>query len=139
MVKKILIDSGPLISFLSSSEHHHRWVLEQMSVLDGDLLTTESVLSEVVYLLKQNHIALKAIQDLIDQSLIRVIPTFSESPMLCFKMIMKYADLPASVADVSLVYLHSTTKYSVIFTLDSDFLIYKTTSGNPLNLIAPFT
>lgn len=53
-------------------------------------------------------------------------------------MLVTYADLPASVADVSLVTLHETTGNSVIFTLDSDFLIYKTKTGEPLKLIAPF-
>lgn len=138
MANKILIDSGPFIAFLSSSEHYHRWVLEQLSQMDGDLITTESVLSEVVFLMKQNRVAIKAIQDLIGQKLLHIVPAFSAEPITCFNMVGKYADLPSSVADISLVYVHSTTKNSIIFTLDSDFLIYKSSSGKPLKLVAPF-
>ena len=138
MASKILIDSGPLIAFLSSSEHYHRWVLEQMSQMDGDLVTTESVLSEVVFLMKQNRVAINAIKELIEQKLLQIISAFSTEPITCFNMVEKYVDLPSSVADISLVYVYSTTKNSIIFTLDSDFLIYKSSSGKPLKLVAPF-
>lgn len=138
MASKILIDSGPLVAFLASSEKYHRWVLEQLSELNGTLITTESVLSEVVFLLKSNPLVLKALQQMIDQHLLMIAPSLSQAPQDCFNMLVKYADLPASVADVSLTTLHETTSNSVIFTLDSDFLIYKTNSGEPLKLIAPF-
>jgi uncharacterized protein len=138
MANQILIDSGPLVAFLSSNEKYHRWVLEQMSDMNGDLVTTESVLSEVVFLMKHHHTALNAVHTLINQGLLQILPAFSESPSECVESVLKYADLPSSVADISLVYLYSTIKNSVIFTLDSDFLVYKDKYGNPLRLVAPF-
>jgi uncharacterized protein len=138
MASQILIDSGPLVAFLSSSEKYHRWVLELMSDMNGDLVTTESVLSEVVFLMKHHPIALHAVHTLVNQGLLLILPTFSESPSECLGLVLKYADLPSSVADISLVYLHSKQNNSVIFTLDSDFLVYKDKSGKPLRLVAPF-
>jgi predicted nucleic acid-binding protein len=138
MASQILIDSGPLIAFFSSSEKYHRWVLGQMSDMNGDLITSESVLSEVVFLLKTHPKALNAISSLVGQGILRIDQAFSESPTECIELVHKYSDLPSSVADVSLVYLHSKLKNSVIFTLDSDFLVYKDKSGKPLRLVAPF-
>ncbi len=138
MASQILIDSGPLVAFLSSNEKYHRWVLEQMSDMSGDLITTEAVLSEVVFLLKNHSSALNAISSLVGQGILRIDPAFSESPTDYIELVLKYSDLPSSVADVSLVYLHSKLKNSVIFTLDSDFLVYKDKSGKPLRLVAPF-
>jgi predicted nucleic acid-binding protein len=139
MVNKILIDSGPLVAFLASSEKYHRWVLERMGEIDGLLITTESVLSEVVFLMKNNPVALNTLSVMVNQKLLQIYPSLSESPQKCFELLIKYADLPGSVADISLVHLYSTSKKAVIFTLDTDFLVYKTPSGNPLTLIAPFT
>lgn len=138
MANQILIDSGPLVAFLSSNEKYHRWVLEQLSDMSGELVTTESVLSEVVFLLKSHPMALNAISSLVYQGILRVVPAISESPSECLDLMLKYADLPSSIADISLVYLHSNHKNSVVFTLDSDFLIYKGKSGAPLRLVAPF-
>ena len=138
MANQILVDSGPLIAFLSSSEKYHRWVLDQMSDMNGELVTTESVLSEVVFLMKHHPSALNAISNVVNQGLLRIFPAFSESPAECTELLLKYADLPSSVADISLVYLHSIHKNSVIFTLDSDFLVYKDKYGKPLRLVAPF-
>lgn len=138
MASNILVDSGPLVAFLASSEKYHRWVLEQLSELKGTLITTESVLSEVVFLMKSNPLALRAIQQMIEQNLLIIAPTLSQFPHECFNVLLKYTDLPASVADISLVAMYETSNNSIIFTLDSDFLIYKNKSGEPLKLIAPF-
>ncbi len=138
MASQILIDSGPLVALLSSIEKYHRWVLEQLSDMSGELVTTEAVLSEVVFLLRHHPTALNAISSLVKQGILHIDRAFSESPTECLELVLKYADLPSSVADVSLVYLHSKLKNSVIFTLDSDFLVYKDKSTKPLRLVAPF-
>lgn len=88
--------------------------------------------------MKSNPLALRAIQQMIEQNLLIIDPALSQFPHECFNMLLKYADLPASVADISLVAMYETTNNSIIFTLDSDFLIYKNKSGEPLKLIAPF-
>jgi predicted nuclease of predicted toxin-antitoxin system len=54
------------------------------------------------------------------------------------RLIQKYQDLPASVADASLLYVYNSTKQAIIMTLDSDFLIYRAKNGKPPTLIAPF-
>ena len=50
---------------------------------------------------------------------------------------VKYADVPMSFADGCLVCMAEQTD-STIFTLDSDFRVYRRRRNQPLQLVAPF-
>lgn len=53
-------------------------------------------------------------------------------------IISKYNNLPASVADASLLFLAENKRGSKIFTVDHHFTIYRTPKDNPIPLISPF-
>jgi predicted nucleic acid-binding protein len=46
---KILLDSGPLVGFVSETDQHHRWVREIWSSLCEPLWTCEAALSETIF------------------------------------------------------------------------------------------
>lgn len=48
-----------------------------------------------------------------------------------------YKNLPASFADSCLMYLSENGSDSHIFTLDTDFTIYRDKNGKPVKLILP--
>ncbi len=48
---RIIVDSGPLVGFLDSSDQWHSWAKDAMRSLPSPFLTCESVLSESSYLL----------------------------------------------------------------------------------------
>ncbi len=138
MDQRIIVDTGPLVAFFNRRDEYHHWVLLQLSTLRGTLVTTESVISECLYLLDCSKVAITAIQDMVmsKKLLISDVPARDFSEVL--KLVEKYQDLPASVADVSLLVVYNSMKHAKILTLDSDFLIYRARNGKPPALIAPY-
>jgi uncharacterized protein len=138
MDQKIIIDTGPLVAFFNRRDEYHHWVLHQLSTLRGTLVTSESVISECLYVLDYSKNAIHALSEMVanNQLIISTTPAPHFSEIL--KLVEKYQDLPASVADASLLVLYNSLKKDKIFTLDSDFLIYRAWNGEPPALIAPF-
>ncbi len=138
MDQKIIVDTGPLVAFFSRRDEHHHWVLQQLSTLRGTLITTESVISECLYLLGYSNLAISAINEMVASRTLMVsdVPTQNFSEVL--KLVDKYQDLPASLADATLMVVYNSMKQAKILTLDSDFKIYRARDGKLPVLIAPF-
>lgn len=75
---------------------------------------------------------------MMDVGVLTVLPAFGEYYPDIGNMLIKYADIPSSLADTSLVHLYNLNPGSAIFTIDSDFLTYRDSRGKPLSIIAPF-
>ena len=46
MTESVLIDTGPLVSYLIGTAQHHQWAVEQWKRLGPPLYTCEPVLAE---------------------------------------------------------------------------------------------
>jgi predicted nucleic acid-binding protein len=55
-----------------------------------------------------------------------------------FSMMAKYESVPMSYADACLLWLAETQPRSRVFTLDSDFSIYRLDRSRAVPVIAPF-
>ncbi|MDQ6631218.1 MAG: PIN domain nuclease [Verrucomicrobiota bacterium] len=53
MKSVVLIDTGPLVTFLAAGLKHHDWVCEQWERLHPPMLTCEAVLTEAAFLLRR--------------------------------------------------------------------------------------
>ena len=49
----VLLDTGPLVSYLAAGLTHHAWVCDQWKRTPPPLLTCEPVLTEAAFLLKR--------------------------------------------------------------------------------------
>ncbi len=105
-----IIDTGPLVAFLSERDDAHAWTLAQMTDMAYSLLTCEAVLSEACFLLNRRHAS---------------------------QLMRKYANVPMSFADACLVRMAELYDDSAILTLDSDFHIYRKHGRQPLETIMP--
>jgi predicted nucleic acid-binding protein len=54
------------------------------------------------------------------------------------RLLRKYRDLPATLADVCLVRMTEIHRASAVLTLDRDFQVYRRNSRQVIPLIAPF-
>lgn len=63
--------------------------------------------------------------------------SYEEEKPAIRKMLEKYADVPMSFADACLVRMSELYPDSVVFTLDSDFKIYRRNGRQPIPLIFP--
>ena len=68
----MLLDTGPLVSFLAAGTRDHRWVCDQWKQIRAPLLTCEPVLTETIFLLKREGRDADAVFALPERRVIRV-------------------------------------------------------------------
>ncbi|MFM2068319.1 MAG: hypothetical protein RLZZ584_3228 [Pseudomonadota bacterium] len=125
---RILIDTGPLVAWLDSSEPWHATVAAWLADYRGELLSTWPVLTEVCHLVPERKVA--NFMRWVGRGGLSVVDIPASAVPLLADRIDKYADLPMDLADASLIWLAETRAVLDILTLDrSDFGIYRTARG----------
>jgi predicted nucleic acid-binding protein len=135
----ILLDTGPLVAYLDKRDQYHHWATQKFGKLRPPFTSCEPVISEAVYLLQSRTGNPQPLFEIIKRGDLAIQPVFntSASQQYIAQIVVKYGDLPADFADACLVSLYENTRDARIFTLDSDFNIYRTSEGHPLPLIIP--
>jgi len=137
MRKLVLLDTGPLVAYLDRSEQFHAWAVERFRQCTSPLLVCEAVLTEACFLLAGFLSAREAIRKLLQRGVLVLAPTGHEAQQEIFLLMTKYAKVPMSYTDACLVWLAQRHAGSKVFTLDSDFHIYRLGRAKPIPLIAP--
>ena len=120
-----LLDTGPLVSFLTSGLRHHAWAVEQWKRLRPPLLTCEPVLTEAAFLLKREGRDSDALFELLERGVIRIALAVQEEQADLRALMRRYRNRPMSLADACLVRLSEIHASAEVLTLDSDFRIYR--------------
>jgi predicted nucleic acid-binding protein len=119
------LDTGPLVSFLASGLRHHLWTVEQWKRLRPPLLTCEPVLTEAAFLLTREGRDADAVFELLERKVIRIALSVQEEQADLRALMHRYRNRSMSLADACPVRLSEIHKSGEIFTLDSDFRIYR--------------
>jgi predicted nucleic acid-binding protein len=135
---KILLDSGPLVGFVSETDQYHRWSLDTWNRLYEPLWTCEAVLSETVFLLQSDGVAIDSLLELFERELVKLRFDVSAHRSDVWELLRKYADQPMSLADACLVRMAELNDNCQIFTTDKDFLVYRRKGRSMIPLLAPF-
>ncbi len=133
----IIVDTGPLVSFLLQEELRHRWVAERFQEISAPMYTCEPVLTEVFFFLRKTHHGIARYFDLLESGLISVEFNLMEERVALKAMIAKYEDVPMSLADACLVRMAERMSEATILTLDSDFHVYRKHGKHSIPLILP--
>jgi uncharacterized protein len=120
-----LLDTGPLVSFLGSGLRHHEWAVEQWKQLSPPLLTCEPVLTEAAFLLKRDRRETDPLFELLERGVIRIALALQEEQTDLRALMKRYRNRQMSLADACLVRLSEIHSKGEVFTLDSDFRIYR--------------
>ena len=122
-----LIDAGPLVALIDADEVDHELCRLVLAGLPLPLLTTWPAYAEAMYLLARTGgragrealwaLALSGRLDIADLSRAAVERSS--------RLMAKYADLPMDLADATLVALAEERGDRRVFTLDSDFRVYR--------------
>jgi predicted nucleic acid-binding protein len=132
-----IVDTGPLVAFLDRGERHHAWTIEQVRSLDPPLLVCEPVLAEAMFLLARQPKAQDALFGLVVNGAVRIAFQVGEHLAALRTLHRKYRDQPISLADACVVRMAELFEKHLVFTLDSDFLVYRKNGREPLDLIFP--
>ena len=124
---KALLDTGPWVALIDSSERAHSYCVEWFAAFEGHLYSTEPVLTEVLYLLNFSLKAQKAALEYVLRDMVTLVPSNVQTLMAARSLMEKYFDLPMHFADATLVCLANESGITNIVTLDrKDFSVYKT-------------
>ena len=122
----VLLDTGPWVALLDKSEKRHKQCVTWLKNFEGDIISTEAVLTEVLYLLDFSLKARRGALDFVLTGAVTMIPSSIESLETVKKLLTKYQDLPMDFADATLVALSNELNVGHIVTFDQkDFSIYR--------------
>lgn len=115
---EMLFDTGPFVALLDRSERNHERCVGFFERFRGRLLTTEAVLTEVVYLLGPSFSLQKPALEFILRGGAELVPLSPDRLSRVASLMGKYSDVPMDFADATLVALAEEAQVHQIFTLD---------------------
>ncbi len=133
----VLIDTGPLVTFLAAGLKHHDWVCEQWQRLRPPLFTCEPVLTEAAFLLKREGCETDPLFALLERGVLRVGLEIEDQLPDLRTLMRRYRDRPMSLADACLVRLAELLPGGVILTFDADFRIYRRHGNKVIPVLMP--
>jgi predicted nucleic acid-binding protein len=119
----VLVDAGFLVALLSRRDTHHRWAVAQAERRSPPWKTCEAALSEAFHLLGPR--GTPVLSALLRRQAVVVAFDVSDNLDAVLKLMQKYADVPASLADASLVRMTETLDEPILLTTDHDFRVYR--------------
>ncbi len=133
----VILDTGPLLSFLASGLRHHLWTVEQWNRLRPPLLTCEPVLTEAAFLLNREGREPEALFTLLARGAIRIALHIENEHADLSALMHRYRNRPMSLADACLVRLSEIHNNGRVLTLDSDFRIYRRHGNRVIPVLMP--
>lgn len=127
-----LIDAGPIIALFDNSDQYHEQVFDFMKTFEGKLVSTWPVLTEVCYMLDFNRETQLDFLEWVIQGGIDVHNLEQWQLSSIRETMNTYSDLPADLADATLMETAESKGLSSIITLDKDFSVYKLKNGQYL-------
>ena len=137
MKNQIILDTGPLVALLNRADRHHRWARDQWAQIVPPLFTCEAVLAEACFLVQSLTGGQAAVLDLVGRGILDVSFRLSEESAAISRLLKKYQDVPMSLADGCIVRLAERHARGVVFTLDSDFMVYRKNGRQLIPILPP--
>ena len=133
----LLLDTGPWVALHCSDERHHGWAKTQFAQHAGPFLSREAVVTETCFLLARGGFDPAKALALLERGVVRIGMSLSEEASAVRKLFERYDNVPASLADASLIRLSELYEGSRVLTLDSDFHIYRRHGRKSIPLLRP--
>jgi predicted nucleic acid-binding protein len=125
-VKRVLVDTGPLVAILSSGDQHHDACIAALKEISQPLLSCWPVITEAAWLLRAFPGAVQRLLAGIDGQFLQLLPLAGAEATAIASHMRKYEDINPQLADAALVYLARREGIATIFTLDQrDFFVYR--------------
>ena len=137
MNESVLIDTGPLVSYLVRAAQYHEWAVEQWKRLTPPLYTCEAVLAEAAHLLRRENQSAEAVLELLELGVLKLAFSIEDEVASLKYLIHKYRDVPMSMADACLVRMSEKRDRCFIMTTDGDFRTYRRNSRQAIPLLMP--
>lgn len=136
MKSKVLIDTGPLVAILARNDSQRLVCLETLRTLTPPLFTCWPVVTEVAWLLRTQPPAIQKLFHGFETGLFKMLSVNEDAISEIAKLLRRYQDLGAQVADATLVHLAEREDIDTIFTMDRrDFTVYRYRGNRSFQLL----
>jgi predicted nucleic acid-binding protein len=133
----VIADTGVLVALIDPDTKEHAWACKVARRLSRPFLTSEPVLTEVAFLLARDGLDADELFALADSGAISVGLDFNSERRHLRSLMDRYRNVPMSLADATLVRLSELHGECAVFTLDSDFHIYRRHGKRAIPLLMP--
>jgi predicted nucleic acid-binding protein len=134
-MRSILLDTGAFVALIDKSEKSHERCVAFFKEFQGTFLTTEPVLTEVLYLFHTFIKAQKVCIEFVLKGGATLMPQSPTSLSRAIALMEKYIDVPMDFADATLVVLAEETGIDEVFTLDRrGFITYRISGKKPFKI-----
>ncbi|MDE0003010.1 MAG: PIN domain-containing protein [Rhodospirillaceae bacterium] len=138
MSQSVILDTGPWIALLNPRDTHHRWARETWERISAPLHVCEPVVTETCYLAQRlGSGAQEAVLEFFQRGLIDLSFRLADEGADVTRLLKKYRDVPMSLADGCIVRMAEQRARSLVFTLDSDFSIYRMNGRRRIPTLTP--
>ncbi len=134
-MKKILIDSGPLIALFDRNDKYHLASVKFIKSNNSELVTTLASVTETLHLLDFNRNAQIDFLGWVNVGAVTLETITSIDLHRIKELTIKYSDLPMDFADACLVFLAEKFNISTVATIDRDFDVYRLKGKKPFTTL----
>lgn len=123
----ILTDAGPLVALIDADESDHQLCRAVLGQLQLPMATTWPAFTEAMYLLSRagGSAGREALWRLVLTGRLDVLDLSQLAVERSAELMSTYSDLPMDLADATLVAFAEERGHRRVFTLDSDFQVYR--------------
>jgi predicted nucleic acid-binding protein len=137
MTGPVIVDTGPLVAFLTRRERHNAWACQQFALIPPPLITCEAVITESCHLVHDIDQGVDSLMQLLDRGVVAISFRLADELPAVTRLLKKYASVPMSLADACLVRMAEQHITSPILTLDTDFRVYRKSGRSVIPTLMP--
>ncbi len=133
-----LTDTGPLVGLINRNDPNHPKCMAAAKRLpEAPLLTTWPCFTEAMYLVFRagGYKGQEAMWELLTAGRLTICELNNVDVSRMAELMRKYRDRPMDLADASLVAVAERLHIRTLFSLDSDFHIYRLADGSVLQMV----
>jgi predicted nucleic acid-binding protein len=120
-VRTLLVDTGPIVAYVSAKDTHHAWAVAALGQLRPPLLTCEPVLAEALYLLRGLSNGSASVFELVRRGAVAIGFSLADEFEPVQGLIARYGTRRTDLADACLVRMSEVYADPVVVTIDSQF------------------
>jgi predicted nucleic acid-binding protein len=123
----MLCDASPLIALADEKQAAHERCTVVLGTLSSNLVTTWPCFTEAMYLLYTfgGYPLQRLLWGYVERGALRFYALTETDAVWMQALMAQYRDMPMDLADASLVAAAEALRLTSIFTLDSDFYVYR--------------
>lgn len=134
---RVILDTSPLVALINKRDTYHEWAKQKWSMIKPPLLTCEVVITESFFLLRNIYGGQETIIKFLERKAVIIDFDLEDELLHIQTLLNSYKSVPVSLADACLVRMAELQDSSSVFTLDSDFQIYRKNRHQVIDLIFP--